>query len=184
MDKQSTFKSLVIKTISGDREAFKQLILSQKAAISFQIRSMTEQKNDIEDICQEVVMKVYQSISSLKYPEAFTSWLRTIVARECFKYRKNDNQLVYIEDLPSEVLFKETDEACLPSAHTERLEQSKEITDAIKKLPEVSRNMITMYYSENKSYKNIAEQMDMAIGAVSVNLFRAKRRLRKELNLS
>ena len=184
MDKQYTFKTLVIKTISGDREAFERLIRSQKDRISFQIRNMTNREGDIEDICQDVVIKVYQSISSLKYPEAFTSWLKTIVARECFKHTKNVSQHVYLEDLPSDVHFVETDKACLPSAHIERLEQSKEITDAIKKLPETSRKVITMYYNEDKSYKNIAEQMDMEIGTVSINLYRAKRRLRKELRLS
>ena len=187
MEKQNTFKSLISKTISGDIEAFEQLILSQMDSISFQIRGMNMIKNqaDIEDISQDVAMRIYQNINSLKYPEAFTSWLRTIIVRECLRCREDGgDQLVYLEDIQAEVLFQETDETCLPSLYAERAEQSKEIIEAMKKLPEALRNMVAQYYCEEKSYKNIAEDMDVAIGNVSINLFRARRRLRKELRSS
>ena len=186
MNKQHTIKSLINKTISGDRDAFEQLILSQMGAISMQIRNMNNERcqEDIEDIRQEVIFKVYQNISSLKYPEAFTSWLKTIIVRECFKHSKIGSQPISFEDISDDMYFKETDDACLPSDHTERAEQSKEIIEALKKLPEAPRSMMQMYYYEEKSYKKIADDMDITIGNVSANLFRAKKRLRKELHPS
>ena len=184
MENKYSFKSLINKTISGNREAFEQLILSQKNTISFQIGKVTECREDIEDISQKVIIQVYQRIGSLKYPEAFTSWLKTIVSRECSRHFKSSDQSVPIEDVPGyEELFQETDKDYLPHVYAEKAEQSKKITEAVKKLSEASRKMVIFHYSGGMSYKDIASRMGVTVNDVSVNLFRAKKRLRREFCL-
>lgn len=182
MENSYSFKSLINRTISGNREAFEQLILSQKNTISFQISRVTKCREDIEDISQKVAIQVYQRIGSLKYPEAFTSWLKTIVSRECSRHFKSSDQSVSIEDVPGyEDYFHETDTDYLPHVYAEKAEQSKEITKAVNKLPETSRKMVVFHYNGGMTYKEIADRMGVTVSNVSVNLFRAKKRLRGEL---
>jgi len=185
MDNTYTLTSLVNKTISGDNEAFEKLISSKKDIISYQIRRNKDCRDEAEDISQKVVIQVFQRISSLKYPAAFNSWLSTIVERECIRHIKSKDQLISIEDHPGiDGLIRETDKDFIPDANVELLEQSKEIKTALKKLPEKSRDMLVLYYNDGMCYKDIAEQMGVSVGTVSANLFRAKKRLRKEIRLS
>jgi len=182
MEKTNSLTSLVSKTVSGDEEAFEKLMGSQMNTIAFQIRRMINCREDVEDISQKVAMRVFQHIRTLKHPEAFSSWLRTIVTRECLMHIKSEGSVISIEDLPGfgGSLF-ETDRDYLPEAYTERREQEKEISEAVKKLPGKSREMVVLYYNDGMCYKDIADQMGVTVGDVSVNLFRAKKRLRKML---
>jgi len=182
MDNKKTLTSLVNKTVSGDGEAFEKLMNSHMGKIAYQIRSMPYCREYVEDISQKVAMKVFQHIRTLNHPEAFSSWLRTIVTRECLMHLKAEGPVISIEDLPGfgESLY-ETDKDYLPDAYVERREQEKKISEALKKLPGKSREMIVLYYNDGMCYKDIADQMGVTVGDVSVNLFRAKKRLRKML---
>jgi RNA polymerase sigma factor (sigma-70 family) len=75
----------------------------------------------------------------------------------------------------------ETDRDYLPCAHTERKEQSREIFEVLKKLPDSSRKMIVLYYNDGMCYKDIADHLGVSVNSVSVNMFRAKKRLLKEM---
>jgi len=185
MEKTNSLTSLVSKTVSGDEEAFEKLMGSQMNMIAFQIRRMINCREDAEDISQKVAMRVFQRICTLKHPEAFSSWLKTIVTRECLLHIKAKKPVVSIEDLSGfDGSFCETDKDYLPGAYTERVEQANTISEALKKLPAKSRDMVVFYYSDEMSYKDIANQMGVSVSDVSVNLFRAKKRLRKEMLLS
>jgi len=185
LDKRHNLTSLVTRTVSGDSDAFEKLISSQMGLIAYQIRQISNCRNDVEDISQKVAMRVFQGIRTLKHPGAFSSWLRTIVMRECLMHMKTNSPVISIEDLNGfDGYFHETDKDYLPCASAEKNEQAKEISEALGKLPAKSRNMVVLYYSDEMSYKDIADQMGVTVGDVSVNLFRAKKRLRKEMLLS
>ena len=173
---------LISKTVSGDSDAFEQLILSQKNIIFFIIRRLTDCPEDAEDISQEVALRVFQYIGSLKCPEAFGSWLRKLVIRECMRHLAARRPSDPFEDLMDhENQFPETDPDCLPAIYVERLELRSEILTAFAHMPVTLQKVAVLYYLSGMHYREIAEFLDLTIGTVSAYLFRARKFLSEAL---
>ena len=173
---------LVGKSIAGDHEAFEQLLLSQKSAILFYIRRMTDCPEDAKDIHQEVSFRLYQNIGTLKRPDAFCPWLRTIVARECIRHLASRSHCLLIGSLAEwEPLLVETDSDYNPFARLERIELYSALESALGSLREPIRNMFHMRYTKEMRCRDIADSVGINTGAVAVTLFRAKEQLREDL---
>ena len=173
---------LISRTVSGDNEAFEQLIHSQTRKIYYLIRRMIDCAEDVEDIRQEVAILVFQHIGTLKHPEAFGSWLNTLVTRVCSRHIAARNPVDPLEALQDYgALFVETDADCLPAAYSDLLELRVEIRSALSRMPENLRRVVVMYYLDGMRYREIADLLDMTIGTVSTYMFRARERLRTEL---
>ena len=177
--------AIVRKTVAGDCDAFEQLLAMKKSSINCKIQSIIGNPNDIEDVAQEVAIRLFQRIGSLKNPEAFNGWLNTVVTRECLKYFAAQSRLALPGGPDSDAEFEqgllETDTDFLPSAYTERIETQNLIRAAIDSLPESNRNMLLLHYEDGKCYREIAAIMGLSIGVVCSYLYRARKRLRKEL---
>ena len=184
MNEEYQLTTLVCKTVSGDREAFEQLIRLKMKAISYKIRAFTGNKHsdDEDDIFQTIILRIFERIGTLKTPEAFGVWLNTVIKRECLRHLGAKKFTLPLDDpdccstMPSE---KDTD--CLPFAHAEKAESMQSIRKALYQLSDRARTMVILYYSHEKSYKDIAHQMGLSIGSVSANLSRAKDKLREAL---
>ena len=173
---------LVCRTVSGEQEAFEQLMYSLKSIISLKIRRHIECPEDVEDIGQEVAIRIFQCIGSLKHPEAFESWLHTLVARECLRYFSSNLQKDSFESFSEyDSRLIETDEDYMPLARAERLDMQHEIENVLGRMPEVSQKMVALHYGDEMCYREIAEYLGVSIGTVSSILFRVRRKLRKEL---
>jgi len=181
MSKQNTIHHLVLKTASGDHEAFEQLFLSQRDIIAYKIRRQINCPEDVEDITQKVALRVFLKIGSLLHPEAFGSWLDTLVVNECNRHFQTKDQTTSLEELPEyENLLIETNTDYLPNAHTERVELKAEIWNNLNRMSEKTKDMFSMHYEYGMCYREIAQYLGMTIGTVSSYMFRAKKRLRKE----
>ena len=164
-----TLVSLVNKTAGGDHEAFKQLLISHNPLIHWLIQGRTNCPEDAEDIKQEVSIRIFRHIPSLKRPEAFISWLRTIVIRECDRHIASRRHCLSIETIDDrERLFIETDSDYDPLAHLERLELCSALKTALKTLREPFRNIFYMRYCEDIRNCDIAAVTGVKAGTVSV----------------
>ncbi|MCL1896644.1 MAG: sigma-70 family RNA polymerase sigma factor [Clostridiales bacterium] len=178
---QSPLLPIILKTVSGDSDAFEQLIISQKRNISFIIRGITSCPEDVEDISQEVAVLVFQRISSLRRPESFFLWLHTIVVRESWRLVTARIPVVSfcaVDD--SGAWLAETDLDCLPAAHTERIELRIEVCSALRRIPEKFRKVLTLHYFCGMRCHEIADFLGTTVGTVSAHLSRARKRIRKE----
>jgi len=179
---QQTIQPLVLRTASGDHDAFEQLLRSQKDLIYWIIRKMCDCPEDAEDIHQEVSIRVFQNISSLKYPEAFGAWLRSIVLHECVRFLSLKKKHISIETIAEwENLFADHDADCNPLARVEKLELRGALKSTYDSLKEPIQKMVNMRLGMNMRCSEIAEIIDVKAGTVSVALHRAKERLRKKL---
>ena len=184
MNEEYQLTMLVCKTVSGDREAFDQLIRLKMKAISYKIRSFTGVKHsdDEDDIFQTITLRIFERISTLKSPEAFGVWLNTVIKRECLRYLEAKKETLLLDNPEYSVIVpSEKDVDCLPFAHAEKAENLQSIREALRQLSDRARMMMLLYYSQEKSYKDIAHQMGLSIGSVSANLSRAKNKLREKL---
>jgi RNA polymerase sigma-70 factor (ECF subfamily) len=129
---------------------------------------------DAEDLTQETFCKVQQHLGQLRDPLRAKPWLFSILRNAYLhRIRAEKGQTVVPLDVVGDLAEPPADP--LPAIDPERLQA------ALSELPEVYRTPIILYYFEDFSYRDIAEQMDLPIGTVMSRLARAKLFLRDRL---
>jgi RNA polymerase sigma-70 factor, ECF subfamily len=129
---------------------------------------------DAEDLTQEAFCKAQSQLSSLRDPGRAKAWLFSIL-RNAYLHRARSDRahkqvsLDAVGDLPDDPPSE------VPEVDPDQLQQ------ALNELPEGFRTPVILFYFEDMSYRDIAEQMDLPIGTVMSRLARAKAHLRDRL---
>ncbi len=126
---------------------------------------------DAEDLTQEAFCKAQLQLAQLRDPDRAKAWLFSIL-RNAYLHRERSRRQQRQVSLDSVGDLAEAPPAPLPDIEPERLQE------AIGELPEVFRTPLILYYFEEFSYRDIAEQMELPIGTVMSRLARAKAYLR------
>lgn len=129
---------------------------------------------DAEDLTQQVFMIVQQKLAQLRNAESARAWLFTIL-RNCFIKSCKKRYPLPVGDLQINI-----DSIPEVAPRGEEIDGER-LQNAINALPPPYRIVLAMFYFENLSYREIAEQLDLPIGTVMSRLARAKGQLRSEL---
>jgi RNA polymerase sigma-70 factor (ECF subfamily) len=130
---------------------------------------------DAEDLTQEAFCKAQSNLGQLRNPERVKPWLFSIL-RNAYLHRlraERQEKCVSFDDLGD---LPERSPELLPDIDPEQLQH------ALNELPELFRTPIILYYFEEFSYRDIAEQMELPLGTVMSRLARAKTYLRGRLS--
>lgn len=160
--------------LPGSQRSVQQLVDEHYLSLYRYGYRLTGSSADAEDLTQETFCKAQLQMAQLRDPGRAKSWLFSIL-RNAYLHRVRSRRqqrqvpLEWVGDLagPSPEPF--------PEVETEQLQQ------ALDELPEVFRTPVILYYFEEFSYRDIAEQMDLPIGTVMSRLARAKAHLRARL---
>ncbi|MFN4261731.1 MAG: RNA polymerase sigma factor [Gemmataceae bacterium] len=129
---------------------------------------------DAEDLTQDAFCKAQMHWHQLREPERAKAWLFSILRNEYLHHVRAERQHRQVSlDSLGDMAEPPTGE--FPEVEPEQLQQ------ALNELPEVYRTPIILYYFEDFSYRDIAEQMELPIGTVMSRLARAKAFLRARL---
>lgn len=130
--------------------------------------------SDAEDLTQDAFCKVQMKQEQLRDPTRIKAWLFSILRNAYLHRVRTDKRrrLVSLDDV-GELPEPLTDP--LPEIDPERVQE------ALNELPEVFRTPVIMYYFDEFSYRDIAEQMEVPLGTVMSRLARAKAYLRARL---
>ena len=129
---------------------------------------------DAEDLTQDAFSKALARLSQLRDPERAKSWLFRIL-RNGYLHKVRDDKRHRLIPLDAVGDLPERPPEELPDIDPARLQQ------ALNKLEEAFRTPIILFYFEEFSYRDIAEQMDLPIGTVMSRLARGKAHLRAKL---
>lgn len=129
---------------------------------------------DAEDLVQDTFCQAQESLKQLRDPERARPWLFKIL-RNAFLHRVRADRKRAFVSLEAAGDVAEPPPEPLPEVDQEQLQQ------ALDELPEVFRTPIILFYFEEFSYRDVAEQMDLPIGTVMSRLARAKAFLRSRL---
>src|SRR5215475_7286603 len=93
--------ALVQRAQAGDESAFREIVERYQAKVFSIIHGIVRQRNDVEDIAQQVFAKVYLSIRSFDFRSSLITWIYKITVNECFDYlrKRKVRKLVYESDL-------------------------------------------------------------------------------------
>jgi RNA polymerase sigma-70 factor (ECF subfamily) len=160
--------------LPGSQRNVEKLVDAHYAALYRYAYRLTGSAADAEDITQEAFCKVQLNLAQLRDPERAKSWLFSIL-RNVYLHRARAARHLRCVSLDGIGELPEPLPEPLPPVEPERLQQ------ALDELPEVFRTPIILYYFEDFTYRDIAEQMDLPIGTVMSRLARAKAHLRARL---
>lgn len=168
----------------GDTVAFEQLVERHQTLVAGTVARMLGANSDVEDIAQQVFIRVWKSAGRYVARAKFTTWLlkitRNLVFNEMRRAKRHPHVPVQIEPEAEEILLK--DEAtATPDAILLEAELQGAIEKAITLLPEMQRMALVLRRYEELSYEEIADVLDLSVPAVKSLLFRARMELRERL---
>ena len=184
---------IVQKILSGDLNSFQRLIEMYQKLVVHVVFRLVSGKEDREEICQEVFIKVYQNLSGFKFQSKLSTWIgkiaftTTINYLRKYKIQHDDEKKTYLTMNEDENSYDPIDKihSDLPSPleWMERENISALIQKNIEKLPTPYQTMITLYHLDQMSYQEIAEIMELPEGTVKSYLFRGRKKLKDLLVL-
>ena len=172
---------LVSRILKGDMQAFKALVQQHQRLVGHMVGRLINDKQDVEDICQEVFLKVYQKLSGFSFQSKLSTWIATIAYRTAVNYLKKKNRMMMddIEDVALEA--KHGVESDTPYRLFEQKNLHTFIHKEIEKLPPQYKIVLTLYHLEGMQYAEIEEITGMPEGTVKNYLFRARKLLKDQL---
>jgi RNA polymerase sigma-70 factor (family 1) len=172
----------VRKAKRGNHKAFEKLVIKYQKPIYYSIRKMVLDHDDTNDIVQDTFVKAYSNMHRFDEQFPFYPWLHRIAVNTAINYRTKKSR--FIENLPDPA-GKKINESILaknnPLDDFLEKELKSNIAEALERLPVEQRVVFVMRTSEDLSYQEIGEQLDISIGTVMSRLSRARSKLRELL---
>ena len=169
---------IIGKCLNGELAAFGLLVDKYKSSVYALAYTKLRNFHDAEDITQEVFLKAYQKLATLKRWDNFLAWLFSITVNSCKDFMKSSARRPdgnYIED-------QDTTLWDAPSIDAYRSESAaKSIREAIDELPEIYRQTLTLYYLGGLNSKEIARFLGTSANTVNQRLMRARTKLKEEM---
>jgi RNA polymerase sigma factor (sigma-70 family) len=168
----------------GDTVAFETLVERHQALVAGTIARMLGSNSDVEDIAQQVFIRVWKSAARYIARAKFTTWLlkitRNLVFNEMRRAKRHPHVPVQIDPEAEELPLK--DEITAPPDATLLQEELQgKIDDAIAQLPDTQRMALVLRRYQELSYEEIAEVLELSVPAIKSLLFRARTELRERL---
>lgn len=180
-----TEQELIQGLIARSEDAFRFLISEYGDRVHNTVLSIIQNKEDAEDLTQEVFVEVYNSISKFKGEARLFTWIYRIASTkslDLLRKRKAKKRFAFITSIfSSEEGEMEISDFSHPGIIAENNERAKILFKAMNKLPENQRIAFTLCQIENLSYKEAAEVMKLSVSSVESLIFRAKGNLKKYL---
>lgn len=183
-----TDRDLVKEVINGDSNAFKELVERYTSLVVNTCYGFTHNKEDAEDIAQDVFIKVYQIINKFRNESKISTWLYRISVNRSLNFIRNNKKYREQKSIESneqscdDVLVQVVDDdQNNPETKIENKERANILHQAIDSLAKNQRIAFTLSKYEDMSYAQIAEVMAVSISSVESLLHRAKKNLQKKL---
>lgn len=181
-------KDFLEKLKSGDESTFAQLLNEFEKKVFATCISFVPNKEDAEDIAQEVFLEVFRSVNKFKGDSKLSTWIYKITTNKCLEFIRKKNskkRFAFMQRiLGNEILIDKTSyftEVNHPGVLLENKEKSAIIFKAINTLPENQKVIFTLAKVDGKSYQEIVEITGKSLSSVESILFRAKKQLQQKL---
>jgi RNA polymerase sigma-70 factor (ECF subfamily) len=171
---------LVENARKGDQKAYAELMGKYRDAIFYMLLKMVNNSSDAEDLTIEAFGKAFKNINQYTPNFAFRTWLFKIATNNCIDFiRKRRGNVISLDQSLHD------DDSSTPSAHiqsdspdpeTHMINQQKIklLRDVVNKLKPRYRKLVELRYFSEYSYEEISQELELPIGTVKAQLFRAR----------
>ncbi len=187
---QKSDRDLVMACQRREPAAFEELVKRHQKTVYVLLYQLAPDWTDTSDLAQEVFIRVWRSITNLRNPNAFRSWLTQIVTNIFYdELRKRPRKLPTVsmdepytdEDSGESTTRDIPDESLVPEEDALNKELSQVIRESMMKLPEQFRTAIVLREVEGLSYEEIAVITKTEMGTVKSRIARARTKLQEML---
>lgn len=175
-------RELVRLAQTGAEAAFEELIRRHQQRVAALVGGILRHREDVEDVVQQIFMKVFVSLKRFDQRSAFSTWLYKISLNECWDYlrKKKVRPLAYEADLSEDQvsLLEGIVSADRGAQGPEERAQVRELLDRmLEELPDQDRQLLVLKEMEGFSVQELAKILDLNVNTVKVRLFRARGRI-------
>jgi RNA polymerase sigma-70 factor (ECF subfamily) len=176
---------LITRAQGGDAAAFNQVVTAYRRRILGTISRLIGRPEDVEDVAQEVFVRLYFSLGQLRTPEVFEPWLYRLTVNACYDYlRKSRRRLEFrMADLSDQQVMM-ADAAAGTRAQDDDSEKRRvrdTVNNLLSSVSEEDRILLTLKEVEGLSLKELEKIYNVNENALKVRLFRARQRVLKNM---
>ncbi len=176
----------MVRALESDQAAYVELMDKYRNALTRHIQRMVRQQGEVDDLVQECFIKAFAALKSYSADYAFSTWLYKIATNHTIDFLRKKKLSTMSIDRPiqtkdGEVEYELPDTSYRPDKHIVEDERRLLIQDAINQLPPKYNRVIVMRHQQEKSYEEIAQELDLPLGTVKAHIFRARALLYKYL---
>lgn len=150
----------------GDKDAFLVLMRESELSLYRTAKAILHREEDVEDAVQEAVCRAFYKLGTLRQPRYFKTWLTRIVINCCYDLLREQQGVVPLELLPEE-------------GREEDWETALDVRESLSALRENDRLILTLYYLNDISVRDIAEMLSISEGAVKQRLVHGRGKFRQ-----
>ena len=185
--------ALIVRCQAGDRLAFDALVARYQRYVFNLIYQHLGRTDDLDDVAQEVFLRIYKFIRKYRGNASLESWIYKIVLNYCRTHARRRSVWNRIFGLQSsmrseddrgyEVLDTLPSETYDPAKTIEQRSLAENILEAVHSLPDIYRDILVMREVNELSYEEIAQILGISIGTVKSRISRARDLVRGKVKL-
>lgn len=174
-----TDEQVIAAVLSGDTEQFSILVDRYQHIVYSICYRYTQNTTDAQDLAQEVFLTTFRRLDTFREQAKFSTWLYRLGVNRCIDFtRKRQRER---KRQGGEVQDYMPDSSPGPEAQTLRSDEARVLNLAIEKLPDKYKSVLILYYTEEMSYADIGQTLDIPVKTVETRLYRARKKLRDML---
>jgi RNA polymerase sigma-70 factor (ECF subfamily) len=164
----------------NDQAAYAELLDRYKESVFYLLLKMVNNKDDAEDLTLEAFGKAFKNIEQYTPNYAFSTWLFRIATNNCIDFIRKKRMVTLSLDKTftsgdgDEMTMDVRSDTLDPEEHLIRKQKNVLMRSIVEKLKPRYRLLVEMRYFQEMSYEEIAEQLDLPLGTVKAQLFRAR----------
>ena len=166
-------KTLILEFLDGNVESFNTLILQHEGWMHGMILQVVRHKEDTEDLCQDIFVKVYFKLKRFRFESTFKTWLFRIVINSINNYFRKQKLLTWLgQDLKEELETEEHDNST----------KKDTIYKMTYQLPKTQRNIVLLRIYQDLPFNTIGSILSISENSAKVSFYKAKENLKEYLN--
>jgi RNA polymerase sigma-70 factor (ECF subfamily) len=183
---------LIVRCQAGDRQAFDELVSKYQRYVYNLIYQHLGRTDDLEDVAQEVFLRLYKFIRKYRGNASLESWIYKVVLNYCRTHARRRSTFSRIfgmapntgsEERGFEILDTLASETYDPAKTVEQRVQAEDIMGAVRSLPPIYSDILIMREVNELSYEEIAQILGISIGTVKSRISRARDLVRGKVKM-
>jgi RNA polymerase sigma factor (sigma-70 family) len=176
-----TDTEIIRHVLKGDQQVFAELVSRYQNYVFTLVMRFTENREDAEEVSQDVFVKAYRSLADFRGDSKFSTWLYTIARTSSITFlRKKKLETVSIDNEKTAVQL-ENRESSFSANVIEQKSRIQMVNEAIQLLSVDDAQIITLFYKAEQSLEEMGKILGMEPNTVKVKLHRARQRLKEKM---
>ncbi|MDM8160574.1 sigma-70 family RNA polymerase sigma factor [Labilibaculum sp. K2S] len=175
---------LIQQICNGNPQAFRYLVKQYERLVFHVAGRLLNQQEDLEDVAQEVFIKVHQKLPEFRGDSKLSTWIATIAYRVSVNHLRKRKPDVDIGEPQYELLKHSRVSDENPEQLTQKKELKEMVQQMVDRLPAQYKTVLSLYHLEEYAYHEIVEITGLPEGTVKNYIFRARKMLKEMLEKS